>query len=73
MGTVEVKMNVNRGIVEDLKVYGDFFGLGEISDVERKSIGKTYEEKSIRDTFEEIDINKYFGKVSVDELVQLFY
>ncbi|GEL66036.1 lipoate--protein ligase [Marinilactibacillus psychrotolerans] len=73
VGTVEVKMNVNRGIIEDLKIYGDFFGLGEISDVESKLIGKTYEEKSIRDTFEEIDINKYFGKVSVDELVQLFY
>lgn len=73
VGTVEVKMNVNRGIIEDLKIYGDFFGLGEISDVESKLIGKTYEEKSIRDTFEEIDINKYFGKVNVDELVQLFY
>lgn len=73
VGTVEVKMNVNRGIIEDLKIYGDFFGLGEISDVESKLIGKTYEEESIRDTFEEIDINKYFGKVSVDELVQLFY
>lgn len=73
VGTVEVKMNVNRGIIEDLKIYGDFFGLGEISDVESKLIGKTYEEKSIRDTFEEVDINKYFGQVSVDELVQLFY
>ncbi|API89113.1 lipoate--protein ligase [Marinilactibacillus sp. 15R] len=73
VGTVEVKMNVNRGIIKDLKIYGDFFGLGEISDVESKLIGKTYEEKSIRDTFEEVDINKYFGQVSVDELVQLFY
>ena len=73
VGTVEVKMNVNRGIIEDLKIYRDFFRLGEISDVESKLIGKTYEEKSIRDTFKEIDINKYFGKVSVDELVQLFY
>ncbi len=73
IGTVEVKLNVDRGTIKDIKIYGDFFGLGEISDVEEKFIGKTYEEKSIRETFTEIDLNKYFGKVDIEELVQLFY
>lgn len=73
VGTVEVKLNINRGIIEEIKIYGDFFGLGEISDVEEKFIGKTYEEKSVRKVFEDIDIDKYFGKVNIDELVQLFY
>ncbi|WP_225744369.1 lipoate--protein ligase [Marinilactibacillus sp. Marseille-P9653] len=73
VGTVEVKLNVNRGVIQDIKIFGDFFGLGEISDVEDKLIGKTYEEKAIREAFEEVDINKYFGKVEIDELVNLFY
>lgn len=73
VGTVEVKLNINRGIIEEIKIYGDFFGLGEISDVEEKFIGKTYEEKSVRKVFEDIDIDKYFGKVNIDELVKLFY
>lgn len=73
VGTVEVKLNINRGIIQEIKIYGDFFGLGEISDVEEKFIGKTYEEKSVRRVFEDIDIDKYFGKVNIDELVQLFY
>lgn len=73
VGTVEVKLNVNRGIIQDIKIFGDFFGLGEISDVENKFIGKTYEEKAIREAFEDVDINKYFGKVEIDELVNLFY
>ncbi|WP_208558811.1 lipoate--protein ligase [Marinilactibacillus kalidii] len=73
VGTVEVKINVDKGIIKDIKIYGDFFGLGEISDVEEKLVGKPYEESAIRQVFEEVDIDKYFGKVEIDELVELFY
>src|SRR5699024_12352615 len=30
VGTVEVKLNVDKGIITDIKMYGDFFGMGEI-------------------------------------------
>lgn len=73
VGTVEVKLNINRGVIQEIKIHGDFFGLGEISDVEEKFIGKTYDEKSVRKVFEDVDIDKYFGKVNIDELVELFY
>lgn len=73
IGTVEVKLNVDRGVIQNIKIYGDFFGMGEISDVENKLKGTNYETNSIREVLESIDINKYFGDVNVDELVELIY
>lgn len=73
IGTVEVKLNVEQGVIKDVKIYGDFFGLGEISDVEDKLSAIKYDAKAISAALEEINIKKYFGDVSKEELVQLIY
>lgn len=73
VGTVEVKMNIRKGFIEDIRIYGDFFGLGEIEDVEKELKGISYTKDSIRETIEKIDVNKYFGQVDIDELVNLLY
>lgn len=73
VGTVEVKLNVNEGTITDVKIYGDFFGLGEISDVEEQLKGTQYEAAAIREVFESVDLKKYFGNVEVSDLVELMY
>jgi len=30
---------VNKGTIEDIHIYGDFFGLGEVADLEKALIG----------------------------------
>lgn len=73
VGTVEVKLNVNKGLITNLKIFGDFFGLGEISDVENKLTDIQYNAESIRKVLGEVDLKKYFGDVDIDELVELIY
>lgn len=73
VGTVEVKLNVNKGVITNLKIFGDFFGLGEISDVENKLTTIQYNAESIRKVLEEVDLKRYFGDVDIDELVELIY
>lgn len=73
VGTVEVKMNVRKGVLEDIRIYGDFFGLGEIEDVENKLKGIAYNKESIKKAVQEIDIHKYFGQMDSQEFVNLLY
>ncbi|SFB83931.1 lipoate-protein ligase A [Alkalibacterium subtropicum] len=73
VGTVEVKMNVRKGKIEDIRIFGDFFGLGEIEDVEKELQGIPYTKEAIREAINQVDVNKYFGKVDTEELVDLFY
>lgn len=73
VGTIETKLNVDKGIIADIKIYGDFFGMGEISDVEDKLRGVKYEVEAITAALEEIDLNKYIGNVTAEEVTKVIY
>lgn len=70
-GDIEFHFNISKGEIESLKIYGDFFGLGEISDVEEKLIGVDYTREALTKAFEDIDIRRYFGQTTVEELVDM--
>ena len=72
-GNIEVQMNIEKGIIQDVKFYGDFFNELDILDVEKKLQGKKHEEGSIRNTFSDIPFNKYFHNISVDELISAMF
>jgi lipoate-protein ligase A len=73
IGSVEVRLNVEEGKITDAKIYGDFFGLGEISDVEQALIGQKYEKQSLEKVIEAIDLKKYFGAIEPEEFLELIY
>lgn len=73
IGTIDVKLDVEKGVIQDIRIFGDFFGLGEISDVEEKLKGIKYEANAISDALSTIDIKKYFGDIQKGELVKLIY
>ena len=68
-GKVETKIEVKDGIIKGIKFYGDFFGGGELLNVEEKFIGKRYREEEIEEVLNTIDINYYFSGISKDEII----
>lgn len=73
IGTIDIQMNVEESEIKEIKIFGDFFGLGEISDVEEKLVGVTYEKRAIQEAVEQIDVTKYFGAIEKEDLVKLIY
>ncbi|MED3786359.1 lipoate--protein ligase [Peribacillus frigoritolerans] len=73
VGSVDIRLEVNRGIIENCKIYGDFFGVGEVSDIERKLTGTRYEKEAISRVLDEIDVRHYFGNVTKEEILALIY
>ena len=73
VGTVEVKLNVEQGKISDIKMFGDFFGLGEIEDVENQLRGVKYELNSIKNALEKVDLNKYIGNVTAEQIAGIIY
>lgn len=73
VGSVDVRLDVNKGKIENCKIYGDFFGVGNVEDIEEKLIGTRYERKDIAGALEGVDIQHYFGNVTKDEFVDLVY
>ncbi|KPV40783.1 lipoate--protein ligase [Alicyclobacillus ferrooxydans] len=72
IGSIDVRLHVTNGIIESCKIYGDFFGMGDLGDVESKIVGCRYRLEDIRDAVEPIDLNVYFGNITMDEFLTLF-
>lgn len=72
-GFIDLRLEVNKGIMKQVRIFGDFFGVGEMEDIEQALNGKKYEPHEISQALEEIDIPKYFGGVSKDEFIKLIY
>jgi lipoate---protein ligase len=73
VGSIDVRLDVNKGIIETCKIYGDFFGVGEVTEIEDKLTGIRYERNDIEKALEHVDVKHYFGNITLDELVNLIY
>lgn len=72
-GVVEFKMQVSQGIIEDLKIYGDFFSALDVEDVEKLLKGIPHDEKAIRQKLETINVTDYFNNVTKEDLLPIMF
>ncbi|MBT2735109.1 lipoate--protein ligase [Bacillus sp. ISL-7] len=73
VGSIDVRLEVNKGVIENCKIYGDFFGVGEVSEIEEKLTGTRYGKNEIDKALADIDTTHYFGNVTKDEFLNLLY
>src|SRR5690625_1094335 len=72
-GLVDVRLNVKKGMIENCKIFGDFFGVGDVQVIEEKLKGIRFEHKSIEDALADVDVSHYLGKISKEDLIDLIY
>ena len=72
-GSIDIRLEVNKGIIEEAKIFGDFFGVGDVAEIEQRLIGTKYDRTSIDIALESIDIPHYFGGVTKEEFLKLIY
>ncbi|MBR4078796.1 MAG: lipoate--protein ligase [Christensenellaceae bacterium] len=70
-GTVNVFLTVVEGKIEEAKIFGDFFGAGDITDIENALCGKKHDESTVREVLLNLKTGKYFSGISVDELLEV--
>lgn len=72
-GKVDVRLEVAKGIIKEVKIFGDFFSNGNIEELEKCLIGKRYEKESIWNGLKDIDLNKYFGSLTLEEFITCIF
>lgn len=70
-GKIETLIDVSDGYIQSIKFYGDFFGNGDINEIEEKLIGERYEESTIKKALREVDINKYFLGFNQQQIMEV--
>ncbi|MBK6505848.1 MAG: lipoate--protein ligase [Ignavibacteria bacterium] len=66
-GQIDARINVKDGVINSIKIYGDFLGHGELEDLEKKLMNKKYEKEALLNSLSEFNLNMYLGKISGDE------
>ena len=73
VGSIDVRLEVNKGIIDHCKIYGDFFGVGEVKDIEERLTNVKYERASLEKALDDLDIKHYFGNITKEDFIQLIY
>lgn len=72
-GTVEVNLNVEKGIIRDLKIFGDFFGEKDIKDLEDALVGIKHSEEHIKTILFEFPFDRYMTNITVENLIEVMF
>ncbi|KHD45149.1 lipoate--protein ligase [Streptococcus hongkongensis] len=69
-GKINTFANVQQSVIKDIKIYGDFFGIKDVDDIEQLLIGTKYEYKDVLEKLQTIDIAQYFSRITVEEIAK---
>lgn len=72
-GKLEVKLNVEKGYIKELRFFGDFLGLKDVSTIEDRLSNVRFSKKDIAEVLDNFDLKIYFGSISKDEILSLMF
>lgn len=70
-GLVDLKLNVKKGLITEARIFGDFFGVGEIEEIENRLVGVPHQTQAVAQAIADIDFAHYFGRVEREEFLSL--
>lgn len=71
VGTVEIYVDIEKGRVKACKIYGDFFGKGDLSELTNGLVGTRMREDDLMDALKDVDLDVYIKGLHADQLVDL--
>ncbi|HKM05108.1 MAG TPA: lipoate--protein ligase, partial [Lachnospiraceae bacterium] len=72
-GGVEVRLHVVKGIIENCKVYGDFFGKSDVKNLEDRLQGVKYDVDEVDKALDDISISEYLGRITKEEFLKCLW
>lgn len=70
-GLLQLQTNVDKGIIKQIKFYGDFFGVKEIEKIEESLIDIRYNKDDIMNVLSTFDIDKYIKGITSKDILSL--
>ncbi|MGT2932859.1 lipoate--protein ligase [Streptococcus catagoni] len=69
-GKINTFANVQQSVIKNIKIYGDFFGIKDVEDIENLLIGTKYDYKDVLEKLQTIDTAQYFSRITVEEIAK---
>lgn len=73
-GEIDLRIKVKKGgQIENLKIYGDFFGKEPVEHIENALKNVRYDKSDITQALKQFELYPYFGEIEKDEFINLVY
>lgn len=69
-GHIEINMDVQKGTIKKVKIFGDFFNTKDISELEQILVGLPHEHNNIEERLKAVNIEEYFAHVTRKEFME---
>lgn len=70
-GIIDARIQVSNGRIENIRLFGDYFGAHDVGELEELLQGAKYDEEELRQVLASVDLSRYFGKITTEELIAL--
>tara|TARA_R110000868_G_scaffold209666_1_gene459519 strand:+ start:175 stop:1155 length:981 start_codon:yes stop_codon:yes gene_type:complete len=72
-GTLEMNLEVKKGIIQEAKIFGDFFGTKPIEDIEAALQGVAHDQDQLREKLNSFKLEAYFHQMTIDDLMSALF
>ena len=72
-GEIDARLTVEKGMITQIKFFGDFFGKIEVGTLENILVNVRYEPDELHKAISELDVSQFFSGLTSEELVSLLY
>lgn len=73
IGTIEARLNIVNGKIHEAKIFGDFFGVRDVAELEEKLVGVPYTREAVAEVLQNIELKNYFGNIDAEQFIQLLF
>lgn len=73
IGEIDLRLDVEKGHIQNMKIYGDFFGKTPVEQLEDYFKGSRYAREDLKLLLNPVDIQGYFGDLPKEEFLELIY
>jgi lipoate-protein ligase A len=68
-GTLEIALEIRKGKIDFVRIWGDYFGVRDVSGLESQLLGTTHEREALRRAIAGAGLNGYLWNVQPEELL----
>ncbi len=72
-GGVSFRLNVDNGIIQSVKIFGDFLGTKDIIDIERLLTKTRFERAAVQAKLSSINLDEYFLKITLENILDCLF
>jgi lipoate-protein ligase A len=70
-GGLSLYLTVHQGLIQSCRIFGDFFGEGELSEIEQRLVGVEMREDALAVALDGVDIPVYIHGLSREEFIKM--